>query len=105
MKTSLNFSGPATLVLPNGTKVKGFGKLNVSTQDDIASGSGTFKTSSLANFNIYKLAAPSKLKFDDGVSTKVIITKANLPMLHFATTGPLLQERARRTSGDPGAGH
>lgn len=87
MKTSLNFSGPATLVLPDGTEIKGVGALVVEECDGRSRGSGTLEAKSRNPVDLPALTAPSMLRFRDALFTKVIITKAETPRLHFVTMG------------------
>ncbi|MCA3574787.1 MAG: hypothetical protein IOC86_12795 [Aestuariivirga sp.] len=92
MKTSLNFSGTATLVLPDGTEINGVGALSVEEFDGTSRGSGTLEAKSRRQFELPALTAPSKLRFRDALFTKVIITKADLPRLHFVTMGGAVRD-------------
>ena len=92
MKTSLNFSGPATLVLPDGTEIDGVGSLLVEKCDGTSRGTGTLEARSRRSIQLPTLTAPSKLRFRDATFTKVIITKADLPKLHFVTMGCAVRE-------------
>jgi hypothetical protein len=87
MMTSLKTSGTATLILPDGTEIKGACQLSMVERDGTTQGSGTFESDSTLNFDFRGLSAPSTIRFRDGLAVSTIILKCGASTIHFATTG------------------
>ena len=92
MKTALNFSGPATLILPDGTEIDGVGSLLVEEYDGTSRGTGILEARPRKSILLPALTAPSRLRFRDAMFKQVIITKSDLPKLYFVTMGCAVRE-------------
>lgn len=87
--TLLDISGIATLILPDGTEIRGPATLTVMERGGFKEGRGTFRSEANDLYRAFGATEALALKFHDGASAKVIVMKADMHGLQFVTTGPV----------------
>lgn len=92
MKIFLETSGMATLTLPDGTEIEGTGSLTVHERGGMKDGQGTFSSESRSMIKAIEAAGHSTLRFANGVTAKIRVTKAGAGGLQFVTSGAIVRE-------------